>query len=213
MLTSHVGEDKWENIANLKSSWLLTTKWNGTKYPLEVFSSQYISKHAQLVEAAQHAQYQVPDEHTRVGYLIDNLEHQDPNLFAAISQIRTNAQGTCDEFEQSISILLPVNPFLKSVPSKIVSFDISSTYTTMYGRGKGTMVDLCWQKREEFDEISSEVKKKLRAWQNTSEGKCADKISRDVYFKDKGANNDGKHSGSKLESNHKKKLQRQVPSL
>ena len=44
------------------------------------------------MEAAQKVQFQVPDEHTRVGYLLDNIEHQDADLHATIGQIFTNAQ-------------------------------------------------------------------------------------------------------------------------
>ena len=93
----------------------MTAKWNGKKYSLEVFCSHHRNKHSQLVEAAQNVQFQVPDEHTRVGYLLDNIEHQDANLRASIAQIRTNAQGTRNDFEKSVSILLPVDPFAKNV--------------------------------------------------------------------------------------------------
>ena len=56
---------------------------------------------------------------------MDNLENQDPDLCAAIAQIRTDAQGTLDDFEKSVSILLPVDPYTKSVPGKSkVGFEI-----------------------------------------------------------------------------------------
>ena len=63
----------------------MTAKWKGKNYSLDVFCSQHRSKHALLVEAAQHIQFQVPDEHTRVVYLTDNLINQDPDLRAAIA--------------------------------------------------------------------------------------------------------------------------------
>ena len=104
----------------------MTAKWNGKKYSVEVFCSYHRNKHSQLVEAAQNVQFQVPDEHTRVGYFLDNIEHQDADLRASIAQISTNAQGTRNDFEKSVSILLPVDPFAKNTANKPkVSFEIS----------------------------------------------------------------------------------------
>ena len=118
LVSSHVGEDKWESITKQNSSWLMTTKWNGKNYSLEVFCSQHRSKNPQLMEASLHVQFQVPDEHTRVGYLIDNIDHQDADLRAAIAQIRTNSSGARDKFDRSVSILLPVDPFTKTPANK-----------------------------------------------------------------------------------------------
>ena len=129
------------------------------KYSLELFCSHHRSKHSQLVEAAQHVQFQVPDEHTRVGYLLDNIEHQDADLRAAIAQIRTNAQTTRDDFEKSVAIILLVDPFIKAPANKSkVSFEISSTQADKYGRGKDSEVDLSWHKRDEFANLSPEAK-------------------------------------------------------
>ena len=53
-----------------------------------------------------HVQFQVPDERTRVAYLIDNIEHQDANLRASNAQIRTNSSRSRNDFEKLVSILL-----------------------------------------------------------------------------------------------------------
>lgn len=90
LLSSHVGADKWEHIVKTCSKWFMTAKWNGKKFSLESFCSSHRSKYTQLVEAAQHVSHQVPNGHTRVGYLIDNIEHSDADLQAAIAQVRTN---------------------------------------------------------------------------------------------------------------------------
>ena len=111
------------------------------------------------MEAAQNVQFQVPDKHMRVGYLLNNIEHQDSDLRAAISQIRTNVQGTWDDFERLVAILLPVDPFTKAPANKPkVGFEISSTEATRYGRGKETNVDLRWHKRNEFVKLTAEAK-------------------------------------------------------
>ena len=192
----------------------MTAKWNGKKYSLEVFCSHHRNKHSQLVEAAQNVQFQVPDEHTRVGYLLDNIEHQDADLRASIAQIRTNSQGTRNDFEKSVSILLPVDPFAKNTANKPkVSFEISSAQGTKFGRGSKTNVDLRWHKRDEFANLSSEAKDELREWQNTSEGKGILKASRDAYFKDKPGTAQKRRNPSKKGDPAKKKLKLQVTAL
>ena len=214
LLLSHVGEDKWENITKLNSAWLMTTKWNGKKYSLELYCSHHRSKHSQLVEASQHVQYQVPDEHTRVGYLLDNIEHQDADLRAAIAQIRTNAQGTRDDFEQSVAILLPVDPFTKAPAHKPkVSFEISSTGATKFGRGKETGVDLRWHKREEFSNLTSASKNELRAWQKTAEGTKVMTASRNAHFANIKERDTKKRPGRENDRGATKKLRLQVASL
>ena len=193
LISSHVGEDKWEAIQKKNRTWLMSTKWMGKSYSLEVFCSQHRAKHSQLEEAALHVQFQVPDERTRVGYLIDNIEHQNADLRAAIAQVRTNSSGTRNDFEKSVSILLPVDPYVKTPANKKVSFEVSSVGATKFGRGKKTGVDLRWMKKEEFAALSKDEKSELREWQTTVEGKNKTKGNRDSYFREKG--NKRKDSG------------------
>ena len=103
----------------------MTTKWNGKSYSLEVFCSQRRPKHTQLEEASLHIYFQVLDEHTCVGYFIDNIKYQDIDLRAAITQVCINLSGTGHNFEKPVSILLPVYPYMKTtVNMKKISFDV-----------------------------------------------------------------------------------------
>ena len=116
------------------------------------------------MEASEHVVFQVPNDHTRVTHLIENIEHQDADLRAAIAQIRTDSGGTRDDFEKSVSLLLLVDPYVKTPANKPkVTFEISSAGATKYGRGKTSGVDLRWHKREEFSKLSHEAKNELRA--------------------------------------------------
>ena len=56
----------------------MNTKWNGRNYSLDKFVGLHRSSFVQLEEAAEHVHFQLPTQHTRVGYLIDNIENQDP---------------------------------------------------------------------------------------------------------------------------------------
>ena len=211
LLSSHVGADKWEYIIKTSSEWLMTAKWNGKKFSLEGFCSSHRSKYTQLVEAAQHVSHQVPNGHTRVGYLIDNIEHSDADLRAAIAQVRTNSQGARDDFEKAVAILLPVDPFLKNKANKNSnSFEISGVHANKFGRGKATNVDLRWYKKDEFVALSEAEKTEVRAWQQTPEGKTAVKDAKDAFFRNKGSKQ--KRPGKSFEKSNKK-LKRQVAAL
>ena len=59
---------------------MMNTKWNGRTYSLEKFTGLHRSAYIQLEEASQHVNFQLPTEHTRVGYLIDNIQNSDPDL-------------------------------------------------------------------------------------------------------------------------------------
>ena len=100
----------------------------------------------------------MPDEHTRVSYLLDDVDHQNADLRAVIAQIRNNAQGTRNDFEKSVPILLPFDPFIKTAANKPkVGFEIYSTEDTRYERGKGTNVDLRWYRREDFAKLRHQL--------------------------------------------------------
>ena len=71
----------------------MTAKCNGKKYDLQTYCSQHQAKFQQLVEASQHVVFKVPTEHTRVGYLIENIECYDEALQAAISKVRKDTVG------------------------------------------------------------------------------------------------------------------------
>ena len=185
LLTSYVGIDKWEKIERENSSWLVNTKWNGKSYSLESFCSQQRSRFLQLEEASINTHCQLPNEHTRVGYLVDNIENSDAALQAAIASVRQNQNYLRDDFEASVATLLPVEPYVKSNASKKpVSFEISDVTITP-GRGSRIGVDLRWHKSDEFRDLSADAKKELREWQNTNEGKTAIADAKELFFKNK----------------------------
>ena len=113
MVSSHAGADKWEQLHKEKSKFLMNTKWNGRNYSLEKFTGMHRSSFVQLEEAALHVNFQLPTQHTRIGYLIDNINNADPDLRAAIASIRIDTNNMRNDFEASVAFLLPVDPYTK----------------------------------------------------------------------------------------------------
>ena len=85
-----------------------------------------------------------------MGYLLDNIKHQNTDLRAAIAQIRANSSGTRHDFEKYVSTLLPVDHYVKTPANKKVKFEVSLVGATKFGQDKRTEVDLWWYKKKNF---------------------------------------------------------------
>ena len=70
--------------------------------------------------ACQHVDYQLPNEHTRVMYILDVLESEDSGLQAAMSSIKgdNNLGGKRTDFEQADDHLLPEDRVQKKMPDR-----------------------------------------------------------------------------------------------
>ena len=197
IVSSHAGSDKWEILQKENTKWLLNTKWNGRIYSLEKFCNQHRTKFVNLEEAQNHVDFQLPTAHTRVGYLLDNIENADADLRAAIANIRQNVNDTRSNFEAAIAVLLPVDPFLKQRKNNgghgrnnntnganISSALTSNNDSNSAGIGK-TGVHLRFHKVNEYTKLTAAQKDELYQWRTSQPGK---KFSNDEKKK-------RKHSG------------------
>ena len=64
---------------------------------------------------AEHVQYQLRNEHSRVGFLIDAIQCADAGLQAAMASVKTDnsPNGLRNNFERAVSHLLPYDPVAK----------------------------------------------------------------------------------------------------
>ena len=192
LITAHVGDSKWEEILADNNKWLINARWNGKKYALESFVAQHRQKFEQMKEASLHVTFQVPTEHTRVGYVLDGIETDSPALHAAIATVRNDKLGARQDFDAASAILVPSDPFTKQEAlkaSKNVSFNVSgatgSASQQANGRGNKTNVDLRWHTAPEFAALSRDEKTELSTWQRTTEGQKATSDARNAHLKSK----------------------------
>ena len=171
MVSSHAGKDKWEQLQKDRTKFLMNSKWNGRTYSLEKFTGLHRTSFVQLQEAASHVNFQLPTEHTRVGYLIDNIDNSDPDLRAAIASIRLDVNGMRTNFEDAVACLLPVDPYAKHRSSKNKNAQISDVKLQSKAQSK-TGVDFRYYKYDEYLKLNAEQKKELYHWQSTKEGKA-----------------------------------------
>jgi hypothetical protein len=164
MLSSHAGSDKWEQLQKEKSKFLMNTKWNGRNYSLEKFTGMHRSSFVQLQEAALHVNFQLPTEHTRVGYLVDNINNVDPDLRAAIASVRIDTNGMRSNFEDTVAFLLPVDPYSKHKRNQDKHANISDTNALRNKSQSKTGVDLRWHKPSEYKQLNKEQRAELYEW-------------------------------------------------
>jgi hypothetical protein len=200
MVSSHAGIDKWEQLHKDKSKFLINTKWNGRNFSLEKFTGMHRSAYVHLEEAANHVNFQLPTEHTRVGYLIDNLNNADPDLRAAIANVRLDTNGMRSNFEDTVAFLLPVDPYSKHKRNQDKTANISDVNTLKGKAQSKTGVDLRWHKYDEYKKLNKEQRAELYEWQRSKEGSA-------ITQKQKSA------SGHKSKPSTAKKLKMKVATL
>ena len=210
IISSHVGTDKWEKIQKEKTNFMINIKWNGRQYSLEKFTGLHRAAFTSLEEAALHINFQLPTEHTRVGYLLDNITSLDPDLRAALANVRANTNNMRDDFEATVSYILPVCPFAKhrsNNPRNGREAEISDA--TLLGRQHSKSgVDFRWHSKKEYAKLSKAQKQELYQWQQTKDGKK-------VLAATKGQGGDGgaNKDGTNASKQSKKQLHARIATL
>ena len=113
---SYAGKDKWEAEIKKQEQLLHTRIWKGqSNFSLEHFISQHRNAFVSMSACAEHVQFQLPNEHSRVGFLIDAIQCADAGLQAAMASIKTDnsPNGLRNNFERAVSHLLPYDPVAK----------------------------------------------------------------------------------------------------
>lgn len=209
IISSHVGTDKWEKIQKEKTTFMMNVKWNGRQYSLEKFTGLHRASFISLEEAALHINFQLPTEHTRVGYLLDNITSVDPDLRAALANVRANTNNMRNDFEAMVSYILPVCPYAKHrSKNNNNNRDAEISDATLQGKHHSkTGVDLRWHSKKEYNKLSRAQKKELYEWQQTKDGKKV------LAAAGKGKGGEGGDKNTKEGGGKKQKLQARIASL
>ena len=191
--SQYAGNDKWE--AELKKQELLihTAIWKGqSSFALESFVSQHRNAYVSMVQCAEHVKYQLPNQHSRVGYLLTGIQNSDAGLQAAMASVNTDdgPKGKRNDFEAAAAHLLPYDPVAKRrATGKRASGDVSAAEAgNSQGDGKvssakgkpsigKTGVHLRYYKPAEFRNLTKEQKTELIQWRKNSTKPGSDKSS------------------------------------
>ena len=164
--------------------------WKGhLTFPLEGFIAQLLNAFVSMQQCVEHVEYQLPNSHTRVSYLLDRILCSDAGLQAAMASVRTDdgPQGVRNDFESASMHLLPYDPVAKKhaasgnkrgseqisavggdKPEKVaMSGAITSKTKNSIG---STGVHLRYHTPEEYDNLTIEQKDEHHAWRKNTQG-------------------------------------------
>ena len=167
------GPAMWDKEARTSAEFLMSREWTGgTSLTLERFLGQHRAAYVALERCSQHVQCQLPDQRTRVGYLIENIKCNAAEVQAAVAAIRGDdiagppLAGKRNNFEEAVAYLLPTDPVeKKSRKSKRGAAEISSTTagSTPLKSGVGkTGVALRYHSPKDYAKLTTEQRDELR---------------------------------------------------
>jgi hypothetical protein len=188
LVNQYAGEDKWQSELKKQDELLHNRQWRGqSNFSLEKFIAQHRNAFVSMRQCAEHVTFQLPNERTRVSYLLDAVQCNDPGLQAAMAQVRTDSDenGRMNDFEATASYLLPYDPISKkraagakrglSSISDVTGDDqavISSV--SQGGRSKTSIgksgVEFRYYKPPEYDLLSPDQKAALKEHRDNKRG-------------------------------------------
>ena len=176
MVKQYAGEDKWEAEIKRQEQLLHTRVWKGqSNFSLEAFVSQHRNAYVSMQACAEHVAFQLPNGHSRVGFLLDAIQCSDAGLQASMANIRTDKApgGMRSDFEAAAAHLLPYDPVAKKRTAAnkrgiglISATDADISATSASGKpGIGqTGVHLRFHTKSEYQALTSEQKTELKQW-------------------------------------------------
>lgn len=175
LMKQHAGPAMWDKEVKECMDFLLNRKFTGgTSFTLERFLSQHRAAFVSLQRCAENVQVEIPNERTRVGYVIDNIENNDSLVQAAIAAVKLDdgPTGLRNDFEAAVAYLLPVDP-VKKKQKKRPNAEISAANATNKGslktsKGPKTGVELRYYAPKEFAKLSTEEISELKELRNAS---------------------------------------------
>ena len=116
LMNQYAGDDKWKAEIKKQDDLLHTCIWKGqSSFLQEGFIAQHRNAYVSMQQCAEHVEYQLPNQHTCIGYLLEATQCPDPGLQAAMANICTNnrLQGMHNNFEATGILVLPYDPVME----------------------------------------------------------------------------------------------------
>ena len=178
MVSQYAGKDKYEAEIKRQEQLLHNREWKGNShFTLEQFISSHRNAFVSMQASAEHVEYQLPNAHSRVGFLLNAIKTTDAGLQAAMASIRTDVDGMRKDFEAAAAHLLPYDPVAqkKTAGSKRDSSLISGVETeanvaasdSKPSKGKSG-VHLRWHTKEEYKRLNPAQRTELREWRQAN---------------------------------------------
>ena len=144
------GPAYWDKTVRTMNDFIINMKWTGTtSFTLHGFLAKHRASFNTLQRCAEHVSVELPNERTRVGYLIENIDCQDKDVTTAVSHVRLddsvdatgNPSGMRNDFERAVAFLLPMDPVGKKRRAKRPAAQISAAATPEVEVGAAAVAD------------------------------------------------------------------------
>ena len=219
--------DKWEAELKRQDEFLHNRKWKGNNsFTLERFIAQHRNAFVSMTQCAQYVEFQLPNEYTRVGFLLNSIQSSDPKLQAAMANVDgdTGAGGKRSDFEAAASFLLPKDPVAARLregqkrPNATISDTTAddaqvSAFGSKPGKGPKTGVHLRFYTRAEYSKLSDEERRELMEWRESQRAKGVTFPSRDSKKQSSGNKSNSKSDNKNVSSSIAKEVQKQLKAL
>ena len=186
----HAGKDRWDAEVKRESLFLTSNIWKGNgSVTLSKHATKHRNAYISLETCSLHVDYQIPNERTRVKYLLDSIRACTvPGVQARIASIEGDENGKRNNFEMAVTHLLPADPVIESSKNRRHTGNnkqgVIAGVTIQSGKGKSG-VNLRWHPTKEYKALNDEQKDELKSWRNSNEGKAAIAASKKKYNENK----------------------------
>ena len=175
----HAGKDKWITELAKEEVLLKQRIYTGkpqSRHTLEMHCDCHRQSNLRMISASEHVSYQLPNQSTRVRYLLDTIKCTDSLLMARIANIQCDqdALGKLHDFEKAVAFLLPACPLARRLATagEIVEHKTAGISSMTLKEGVGsTGVEFRWYPRKEFAALTGDQKDELREFTNSTAGK------------------------------------------
>jgi hypothetical protein len=214
----YAGKDRWDAEVKRETAFLTSMIWKGNgNITLAKHANKHRYAYISLETCALHVDYQLPNERTRVKYLLDSIRGcNDPGVQARIANIEgdDSSTGKRNQFEDSVTHLLPADPVVENNKNRRSREGNKQTViagvTIQSGKGKSG-VDLRWHPMKEYKSLSDDQRDELKAWRNSNEGKAAIASSKKKYLDKK--RKSGSDNDNSSQTNRRVKFKRMIASV
>jgi hypothetical protein len=168
--------------------------WKGNgNITLAKHAAKHRHSYISLETCALHVAYQLPNERTRVKYLLDSIRGcNDLGVQSRIANIEGDdlPTGKRNTFEDSVPHLLPADPVNDNNKTRRSNGGgnqaVISGVTIQSGKGKSG-VNLHWHPMKEYKALSDDQRDELKAWRDSNEGEASIAASKKKYLDTKGS--------------------------
>jgi hypothetical protein len=172
VISQHAGRDVYEKLIREAELYLKTKTWDGRGgITLVKHTTRHRKSYLDLEDANYHVPTQLPNNRSRVTYLLDSITCKDPDMLAAIAAIKQDETGKRSDFEDATAFLIPNCPVAKKAEKhNNVGANIGAAEADLgAGRGKSG-VALRYHKYDEFHALNQDQREELKAWRAKNRG-------------------------------------------